>query len=59
MPVVPIVAAEDKQTITEFFTDIPEDLEHLKGVNWEHIDRKDSDYFKLGMQKVEEAAARQ
>ena len=58
VPVVPIVAAEDKQTITEFFADIPDDLEHLKGVNWEHIDRKDSDYFKLGMQKVE-AASRQ
>ena len=56
MPVVPIVAAEDKQTITELSTDIPDDLEHLKRVNWEHIDRKDSDYFKLGMEKVEAAS---
>ena len=50
--VVPVVAAEDKEQITELFADIPEDLDHLKGVNWEHIDRKDVDYFSLGVDKI-------
>ena len=50
--VVPIVAAEDKGKITEFFADIPLDLDHLKSVNWEHIDRKDDEYFKLGVSKI-------
>jgi hypothetical protein len=35
---------------------VPSDLEHLKGVNWEHIDRKDSDYFELGVTKILRAA---
>merc|ERR1711881_532226 len=26
--------------------------QHLKGVNWEHIDRKDVDYFELGVTKI-------
>ena len=46
------VVAEDKGIITEFFTDIPSDLDHLKGVNWNHIDRKDVDYFELGVTKI-------
>lgn len=41
IPTVPVVSAEDKDRITELFSDIPHDLSHLKGVNWEHIDRKD------------------
>ena len=59
IPVVPVVAAEDKGQITEFFADIPADLQHLKGVNWEHIDRKDVDYFELGITKIMRAAAEQ
>jgi hypothetical protein len=59
IPVVPVVAAEDKSNITEFFEDIPADLAHMKGVNWEHIDRKDVDYFKLGIEKIIRAAADQ
>eukprot|EP01047_Picozoa_sp_COSAG01_P073113 COSAG01_NODE_11820_length_1853_cov_2.289624_1_plen_455_part_01 len=54
--VVPVVAAEDKGMITEFFADIPEDLAHLKSANWEHIDRKDADYFGLGVDKILRAA---
>eukprot|EP01047_Picozoa_sp_COSAG01_P046686 COSAG01_NODE_4404_length_5060_cov_11.077202_2_plen_1099_part_01 len=54
--VVPVVAAEDKGMITEFFVDIPEDLAHLKSANWEHIDRKDADYFGLGVDKILRAA---
>ena len=46
------MAAEDKGKITEFFADIPLDLDHLKSVNWEHIDRKDDEYFKLGVSKI-------
>ena len=57
--VVPVVAAEDKGMITEFFADIPDDLGYLKGVNWEHIDRKDVDYFELGVKKIIQAAAEQ
>eukprot|EP01045_Picozoa_sp_COSAG04_P018969 COSAG04_NODE_1798_length_5553_cov_4.452695_2_plen_1516_part_00 len=52
----PVVAAEDKGRITEFFADISEDLEHLKAIDWIHIDRKDKDYFELGIKKVCEAA---
>ena len=52
IPIQPIVAAEDKAKISEFFADIPPDLQHLKGINWEHIDRKDSDYFELGVTKI-------
>jgi hypothetical protein len=52
----PIVAAEDKGMITEFFAAIPNDMQHLKGVNWEHIDRKDADYFQLGVTKIIRAA---
>jgi serine/threonine protein kinase/GTPase SAR1 family protein len=48
----PVVAAEDKGQITEFFSLIPADLQHLTGVNWEHVDRKDSDYFQLGVTKI-------
>ena len=40
----------------EFFEAIPAGLQHLKGVNWEHIDRKDVDYFKLGVTKIITAA---
>lgn len=57
VPVVPIVAAEDKGKITEFFVDVPADLEHLKSANWEHIDRKDRDYFVLGVTKICKAAS--
>ena len=28
------------------------DLQQLGGVNWEHIDRKDKDYFELGVTKI-------
>jgi hypothetical protein len=56
VPVVPIVCAEDKDSITEFFTDIPSDMQHLKGVDWIHIDRKDVDYFNLGVTKIVQAA---
>eukprot|EP01045_Picozoa_sp_COSAG04_P017418 COSAG04_NODE_1540_length_6420_cov_3.248220_4_plen_404_part_00 len=52
----PVVAAEDKDKITEFFADIPSDLQHLKSANWEHIDRKDKDYFELGVTKICQAA---
>ena len=52
----PVVAAEDKEKIGQFFPMIPEDLQHLGGVNWEHIDRKDSDYFELGVTKIINAA---
>ena len=48
----PVVAVEDKGKITEFFADIPLDLDYLKSVNWEHIDRKDDYYFELGVSKV-------
>ena len=48
----PVVAAEDKGAISEFFAMIPDDLQHLGGVNWEHIDRKDKDYFELGVTKI-------
>jgi hypothetical protein len=54
--IVPVVSAEDKRYITEFFADIPADLEYLKSVNWEHIDRADKDYFALGVTKIVEAA---
>ena len=57
IPTVPVVAAEDKGQITELFSDIPHDLSHLKGVNWEHIDRTDIDYFKLGITKIIRARA--
>ena len=56
VPVVPVVVAEDKGQITEFFADIPADLQHLKGTNWEHVDRKDVDYFRLGVDKIIQAA---
>lgn len=48
----PVVAAEDKRKITEFFALIPDDLQHLKCINWEHVDRHDRDYFKLGVTKI-------
>jgi hypothetical protein len=35
---------------------VPADLLHLRGVNWEHIDRKDKDYFELGVSKIITAA---
>ena len=35
----PVVAAEDKEKIGQFYPMIPKDLQHLGGVNWEHIDR--------------------
>eukprot|EP01045_Picozoa_sp_COSAG04_P004986 COSAG04_NODE_224_length_19624_cov_47.932855_21_plen_723_part_01 len=54
--VQPIVAAEDKEKISELFAMIPDDLQHLGGVNWEHIDRKDKDYFELGVTKILKAA---
>jgi len=56
-PVVPVVSASDKDNITEFFADIPDDLQHLKRVNWEHIDRKDIDYFSLGLDKILKTSA--
>ena len=52
VPVVPVVAAEDKGTITEFFADIPEDLQHLRKKDWIHIDRQDVEYFELGVTKI-------
>eukprot|EP01045_Picozoa_sp_COSAG04_P012832 COSAG04_NODE_880_length_9669_cov_3.805747_3_plen_2321_part_00 len=52
----PVVAAGDKGRITEFFADIPPDLQHLKSANWEHIDYKDKRYFELGITMVCEAA---
>ena len=36
--------------------DVPADLEHVKSLNWEHIDRKDIDYFELGVTKICKAA---
>eukprot|EP01046_Picozoa_sp_COSAG06_P031174 COSAG06_NODE_3014_length_5960_cov_2.963146_1_plen_1145_part_00 len=54
--VQPIVAAEDKGQISEMMQHVPADLAHLKGVNWEHIDRKDKDYFELGVTKILEGA---
>ena len=56
MHVQPVVAAEDKEKIGQFFPMIPDDLQHLGGVNWEHIDRKDADYFELGVKKILKAA---
>ena len=50
--VQPIVAAEDKDNISNMMQLVPSDLEYLKGVNWEHIDRKDTDYFELGVTKI-------
>ena len=38
----PVVAAEDKENLTEFFADMASDPQHLTSANWEHIDRKDS-----------------
>eukprot|EP01043_Picozoa_sp_COSAG02_P059775 COSAG02_NODE_7677_length_2898_cov_5.833869_3_plen_448_part_00 len=52
----PVVAAEDKSKICSLFEGIPADLQHLKDVNWEHIDRKDVDYLKLGVSKIIHAA---
>ena len=52
----PVVVAEDKGKISEFFEMIPVDLQHLSGVNWEHVDRKDKDYFELGATKIIKAA---
>ena len=57
MFVQPIVAAEDKEKISELFATVPDDLQHLGGVNWEHIDRKDKDYFELGVPQILKAAA--
>ena len=54
--VQPIVSAEDKDKISAMMQLVPSDLQHLKGVNWEHIDRKDSDYFELGVTKIIRAA---
>ena len=56
IPIVPVVAAEDKGSITEFLSDIPPDLKLLKSTNWEHIDRTDKDYFSLGVSKILVAA---
>ena len=53
--VQPIVAAEDKEKISELFATIPEDLQHLGSVNWQHIDRKDKRYFELGVTMICEA----
>eukprot|EP01046_Picozoa_sp_COSAG06_P014100 COSAG06_NODE_864_length_11873_cov_16.077374_2_plen_842_part_00 len=54
--VVPVVVYEDKGRITELMADVPDDLGHLRGTNWEHIDRKDVDYFELGVTKIIGAA---
>ena len=54
--VQPTVAAENKDRISAMMQLVPVDLQHLKGVNWEHIDRKDSDYFELGVTKIIRAA---
>ncbi len=48
----PVVAAEDKRKITEFFSIIPHDLQRLKSVNWEHLDWRDVEYFELGVTKI-------
>jgi hypothetical protein len=39
----PVVVAEDKSKITALFTTIPVGFEHLKAVNFEHLDYKDAD----------------
>lgn len=54
--VQPVVAAEDKEKITDFFQDIPADLQHLKSTNWEPIFRKDPEYLDVGVQKILKAA---
>ena len=40
--VQPVVAAEDKENLTEFFADMASDPQHLTSASWEHIDRQDS-----------------
>ena len=50
------MAAEDKEKIGQFFPMIPDGLQQLCGINWEHIDRKDKDYFELGVTKICKAA---
>ena len=50
--VQPVVAAADKKEISEMMQQVPADLEHLKGINWEHIDHKDNEYFALGVDKI-------
>ena len=52
----PVVAVEDMAQISEMFAEIPADLQELKALNWEHLDRKDADYWSLGMTKVLRAA---
>ncbi len=52
LPIQPVVAAEDKQKITEFLSAIPADLHQLKDVDWVHIDRKDNEYFEVGVTKI-------
>jgi hypothetical protein len=32
------------------------DLDHLKGVDWANIDRKDPEYLKVGITKIIRAA---
>ena len=54
--VQPIVAAEDKHQITRMMELVPDDLQHLKEVNWEHIDWSDVEYFNLGVTKILRAA---
>ena len=48
----PVVVAEDKSKITALFNTIPVGFDHLKAVNWEHLDYKDAEYFELGAGKV-------
>jgi hypothetical protein len=55
--ILPVVAAEDKGKISEFCADIPEDLARLKGVDWKHIDRKDAEYFEVGMRRIMQNSA--
>ena len=57
--VQPVVVAEDKHNISKMMRLVPRDLQHLKGVNWEHIDRTDIDYFNLGVTKIIKAAGLQ
>ena len=55
VPVQPVVTAEDKGKITEFFELIPEDLKRLEKLNWIHIDRKENAYFEVGVNLIIEA----
>eukprot|EP01043_Picozoa_sp_COSAG02_P015089 COSAG02_NODE_634_length_19259_cov_9.871347_8_plen_2349_part_00 len=54
--VQPVVAVEDRRKITAFFEGIPSDLQHLTAVDWQHVDRKDDEFFRLSVDKIIRAA---